>query len=169
MVSTDTRSESRSPFGSYREYLAALRNHDSSFKWLHSFFERKVEADERTSHATILDVDGEKVVSKTVSRETLRDRPRDMSTRIIVFSWRRLMGSIDKDILDEIAFALDLDPVFLWRHFYTLDETTPAPPVGLLGPGSLEITTGESYRWNSDRLSGLIFSSSNTKRLKSTT
>ena len=40
----------------------------------------------------------------------------NVSTRIILLSYHDIW-KVDRRMLDDIAFALDLDPLFLWCHF----------------------------------------------------
>jgi hypothetical protein len=102
------------PFKSCREYLSFLHSHDSNFKWLQNFF--TYVPSEITSHAVIIDSVGGKLFQPLVTKGLLRSRPKRVSTRIIVLSYDDIW-TLDRDTLDDICYGLDLDPIFLWRHF----------------------------------------------------
>jgi hypothetical protein len=57
---------------------------------------------------------GGKLVRRKVNRKSLTSRPKGVSTRILVFSYDDIW-ELDRDVLDDVSYTLDLDPVSLWQ------------------------------------------------------
>ena len=53
---------------------------------------------------------------RNVNRRTLQGRPKGASVRIVALSYDEVWG-IDRAVLDDISYVLDLDPAVLWRLF----------------------------------------------------
>ncbi|KFY76056.1 hypothetical protein V498_09774 [Pseudogymnoascus sp. VKM F-4517 (FW-2822)] len=107
---------SSAPFSNYREYVQILEKLKPEFKWLAHFL--CAPTPERASPTNILILDSEngKITERVIPLGSLRECSSNVKTRIVYIYYEEAW-SINRDLLDEIAFELNLPPYFLWQHF----------------------------------------------------
>jgi len=104
---------------SYVQYLAQLEEINRSFYWIHRFFKHHPEKPE--GRVTVLDINAQGTIQMAngavaTNRDLLENQPPHISMRIVLLSYKD-MWSLDRDLLDSVCYAFDLDPVELWAHF----------------------------------------------------
>lgn len=94
----------------YAEGLARLAGAYPQLNWLHQFFSRAGEAPPASSSkALVIEFSSVGAGVRQSSIETLRNPLPDTENRVVLFSFNDLPG-VDRRRLDEICYALDLDP-----------------------------------------------------------
>jgi len=99
---------------SYLEYLSELSKANPVYGRFRDFFRDQPKTP--TSQHTILDLVDGHVHRQPATRGTLSDRPQCVQTRLVVLGYPSF-GGLDKQLLDDVSFAFDLDPFELWQHF----------------------------------------------------
>ncbi|KAK0716337.1 hypothetical protein B0H67DRAFT_261317 [Lasiosphaeris hirsuta] len=102
------------PPSSYIEYLARLAQSNPTFKWLHQFFKHRTKKPD--SETIILDVENDGFKRQQPDINTLMNQPATVQIRLVLFRYTDIWN-LDRDSLDDICYALDLDPWMVWSHF----------------------------------------------------
>lgn len=102
------------PYLTYQEYLAELKDINPAFEWLHQFFQHTPAVP--NSRALLVDIIENTLVQKGVNRETLLSRPRHLQLRLVLLCFEEIWG-LDRNCLDDICWALDLNPFEIWAIF----------------------------------------------------
>lgn len=106
---TDESRDPQAPFKSYLEYIRAIESHNNSFDWVRNHLEYRLS--ETSGLLNVLEcIDGKIIPIENPDRQALQNPTEGVRTRIIM-----LCDGIDGGILDDLSYALDLDPVLLWR------------------------------------------------------
>ncbi|KAH7146662.1 hypothetical protein B0J13DRAFT_553175 [Dactylonectria estremocensis] len=99
---------------SYTEYLARLAETNSTFEWLYEFF--KYRPEEPDSKIIILDIENNNFKRRCPDLQALMKQPATVQIRIVSFCYSDIWN-LDRASLDNICYALDLDPLIVWAHF----------------------------------------------------
>ncbi|KAF8244128.1 hypothetical protein K440DRAFT_667163 [Wilcoxina mikolae CBS 423.85] len=123
-------------FNTYAEYVEFLYRRDPRFEWLHHLFTTSAAASDPTkTHVMVADSEDGRLTSThgVEALQSLENRSPRVKTRLVLVRYDQTMN-IDRNIIDAIAFAFDLDPFFLWRHFDQSFEGDLGEERSYLGP-----------------------------------
>ena len=99
----------------YASFVKAVARVDREFQWLDLFFSHGLPKHLSGGQLDIIECHGDVIGSSTCSLDDLHLPPKAGSTRIIVLSYDEVW-SLDRELLDKVAFALNLPPYFLLQH-----------------------------------------------------
>jgi hypothetical protein len=110
-------------FNTYAEYVRFLCRHDPRFKWLNHFFTTRAASDPTKTHVLVADSENSRFTTTRglEALQHLKNRSPLVKTRLVLVRHDKTMN-VDRNIIDAIAYTLDLDPWFLWRHFDQDDD-----------------------------------------------
>lgn len=95
---------------SYIEYVTRLAKTNPTFKWLREFFDYRLE--EPNSEVIILDLEQNSFKHQQPDLETLKKQPDTVQLRIVLFCYKSIW-QLDRDSLNNICYALDLEPLIV--------------------------------------------------------
>lgn len=143
--------------GSYTDYIASLQEKWPELQWLQGFFTRIPEAPQGT--VTVIDATDEQLFQQVFAsgnqgvEAALKAFSPDVKTKIVVVSYQEV-ENLDRQVLDKIGLAYDIDPLFYWHHLDTRredddeDENGEAPIKRKLLPSqSRALEFGYPYRF----------------------
>ena len=107
--------QSESSWPSYTTFVNALTRVDPDFEWLKRFFSQQQQGRSSDGHLNILESHGDTIKDNACSLDDLSLPPEAGSTRIVVLSYGEVW-SLNRELLDKVALALNLSPYFLWQH-----------------------------------------------------
>ena len=151
--SEDSSIESRTQpsFKSYLEYVTQLMKIEPQFEWLYQFLSKEGAQPPETVLILADSIDNRLHVSNFSSnpsgfQKEIQYRAISVQTRIVLVCYQQTW-SVNRDIVDKVGLAFNVDPTFLWEHF-----DHPAVESDKLGP----IDTPRWRMGSSDRRPGLI-------------
>ena len=99
----------------YRTFVNAVARVDPNFEWLDNFFSQHQRRLSSEGQLNILESHGETIKDNACSLDDLNFPPKAGTTRIVVLFYKEVW-SLDRELLDKLALALNLSPYFLWQH-----------------------------------------------------
>lgn len=118
----------------YTTFINAVARVDPNFEWLASFFSHHQQRSSSGGRLKILESSRDIVKDNACSLDNLHIPPKAGSTRIVILSYGEAW-SLNRQLLDKVAFALNLSPYFLWQHLEYHGhhgETSFPSPLGIL-------------------------------------
>ena len=107
--------QSRTFWTTYTDYVKTLARADPSFAWLAYFFSQTPLSSNSGGQLNVLESHNDTLKEYACPLEDLGISPKAGTTRIVVFSYEEAWG-IRREVLDQVALALNLPPYFLWQH-----------------------------------------------------
>ncbi len=121
--SEDTSMEPRTQpsFKSYLEYVTQLVKIEPQFEWLYQFLSKEGAQASETVLILADSIDNRLLVRNFSSdpsgfQKEVQYRPASVQTRIVLVSYEQTW-SINRDVVDKVGLAFNVDPTFLWEHF----------------------------------------------------
>ena len=118
----------------YTTFVNAVARVNPEFKWLARFFSHRPQSEPAGGQLNILESHGDTIEANACSLDDLNVPPKVGNTRIVVLSYGEVW-SLNRELLDRVALALNLPPYYLWQHLeYNSHDREDVFPVGLEGP-----------------------------------
>jgi len=118
----------------YTIFINAVARVDPDFEWLARFLSQHQQRRFSGGQLNILESHGDTIKDNACSLDDLDIPPKVDSTRIVVLSYEEVW-SLNRELLDKVALALNLSPYFLWQHLeYQGHNSESAFPDPLGGP-----------------------------------
>ena len=114
-------SQTQPSFKSYLEYLTQLVKIEPQFEWLHQFLSKEGAQPSETI-LIIADSIGNRLHVRNFSSDPsgfqtkVQYRPVHVQTRIVLVCYEQTW-SVNRDVVDKVGLAFNIDPTFLWEHF----------------------------------------------------
>lgn len=102
------------PFTTYRQYISTLASRHPAFQFLHRFLAYPSPSPIWTS-LRIADTTCTSITETMVPLPSIRHCAPEVKTRIVMVSYDK-SWNINREVLDSLAFELDLSPCFVWQH-----------------------------------------------------
>lgn len=121
MVESSMEPQTHTLFKSYREYIATLVKYERQYQWLHEFLAKQGAQPSDTSLVFADSIDNEIRITDFSSdlsgfEHEVEQRSSDIQTRIVLICYEETW-SVDREIVDKVGLAFDIDATFLWEHF----------------------------------------------------
>ena len=121
-------------WSNYTTFVHAVAQVDPNFEWLDRFLSHHQQGRFLGGQLNIFESCGDTIKDNACSLEDLNLPPKADTTRIVVLSYDEAW-SLNRELLDKVALALDLSPYFLWQHLeYPNHHAENAFPGPLGGP-----------------------------------
>ena len=128
-----------SSWPNYRTFVNAVARVDPNFEWLDNFFSQHQQRRSLEGQLNILESDGETIKENACSLDDLNLPPKAGATRIVVLSYKEVW-TLDRELLDKLALALNMPPYFLWQHLEYQGNGTESA-----FPGPVKISSHGGY------------------------
>lgn len=114
-------SRTEPPFKTYLEYVTTLAKMEPQFEWLFHFLSKEGAEPSETVLILADSIDNRLHVSNFSSdpsgfQKEVQYRPVDVQTRIVLVCYEQTW-SVNRDVVDKVGLAFNVDPTFLWEHF----------------------------------------------------